>query len=826
MKKQSSFSSHFNILLSTITGLSIALSLLVYTSAWAAVSITDPSGDAYGASPFSDFLAMQITESDSKLTFKLDFVDLHQGAMGAILLDLDGNRQTHGNASSNITEARIEFHISIIGICTAIYYDHEENSEYLNCWVSGNSFYTDLSSSLLSSDIELLEVAAVASINFLCEGRDRIPDEGYLRMSSGEVHIDNEGLLLAPLSLLTDPADAPPPVDLKGMEIEVVGEHLVIRSHYQHLIGPHDINEASVGMVSLDADGDILTGFQNASGVFPTFGVDAYVFYTVYPWALGGNVDVTLTIQDSEQPVETASVQMGKFSSDSCFFRGSDFIELSIPLSLLPEMTDEALLLINAMEPVAGLFDSFPDGGAIQLTDGSLKSYNTCQSEEVYISDPLGDSFAFGGDNDDLLELRACSYEEGTLLSVNYSELQLIGEALTSIHFDIDQNISTGEHTLNFTGDTEIGVEKTLVSQLSSSAGTRPVARGSGSTKAYYGGGPGSSPFFTAIMVEGSSGDLIRGINSLYTLHFGLNRVYITIPHRLFNDNNGMDIHAVTMSGAFGTATFDDEIPNPGVFSLNDPNDIDGDGMPDTWERDYFGDLDTANETSDYDHDDLFDLDEYLHGSNPKKEDTDGDGFIDGEEVAAGSDPLSNVSMPVQLTLQLLPGFNLISIPVNTDTVADAYTLLPILGDDGQVDRILRLDNATGRFQVAGYDGAGNPTGDNFPVISGEGLIVYSNINRDIPFTGVITCPSNDLAAGINLTGLPCHSEGLTAFQLLQSIGDDIVVSSIQRFDPVTGNFGTAVMGSIEQAEGDDFPIEAGKGYIFYMKEDVLNFQP
>jgi len=796
MKKHRLTFSYGIFLRSTITGLSFLLSFLVYSSALADVSIADAAGDAAGASPFSDVLAMHIAANDSNLTLELDFVDLHQGALGAILLDLDGNRQTHGNAAGNITEARIEFHIAILGICTAQFYDGAGNAENLNCWVLGNSFYTVLPEVLLSSAIESLEVAAVASNDFLCDGRDRVPDEGYLRMSNGEVHIDNEGLILAPLSLLTDPAEASSPVDLQGLHIEVVGEHLLIRSSYHHLMEPHDINAASVGMLSMDVDGDILTGFQNASGVFPTLGVDAYVDYTVYPWAEGGNVDVSLTIQDPAQSEETSSLQVGKFSSDSCFLRENNFVELSIPLSFLPEITNDALLLLQALQPETGLSDSFPDEGALTLADGTVTPFNNCQSEESFISDPLGDSFAFGGDNDDLIELRACSYAEGTLLSVQYSELQLIGEALTAIRFDIDQNASTGERTTNATGDTERGVEKTFVSQSDSTS-------------------------VTAIMVEGSSGNLIRGISSLYTIRFGLNRMYVTIPNRLLNDYDGMDIHAVTMSGAFGTATFDDEIPNSGVFSLPVNNDTDGDGIPDSWERDNFGDLATADDTTDYDHDGLLDEDEYLHSSDPKKSDTDGDGFTDGEEVAAGSDPLKNTIRPVQLTLQLRAGFNLVSIPVDVAPFADAYSLLPLLGDADQIERILRFDNTTGRFQVVTYDGEGNPTGDNFPLISGEGIVVYSKHNRTIPFAGVITCPSNDLIAGINLKGFPCSPAEQTAFSVLQDIGDKTVVSSIQHFDPVTGKFETAVLGSSEQAEGDDFPIKPEEGYFLFMRQDL-----
>lgn len=79
--------------------------------------------------------------------------------------------------------------------------------------------------------------------------------------------------------------------------------------------------------------------------------------------------------------------------------------------------------------------------------------------------------------------------------------------------------------------------------------------------------------------------------------------------------------------------------------------DQDGDGIPDAWEITMFGDLTTADETTDYDQDGLLDYVEYLADTDPRAvdtdgdtigdadEDSDGDSLINGDEQAAGTDP-------------------------------------------------------------------------------------------------------------------------------------------------------------------------------------------
>ena len=61
--------------------------------------------------------------------------------------------------------------------------------------------------------------------------------------------------------------------------------------------------------------------------------------------------------------------------------------------------------------------------------------------------------------------------------------------------------------------------------------------------------------------------------------------------------------------------------------------DEDNDGISDSWEYAYFGDLTSTDGTGDADQDGLTDLEEYTAETNPNDADTDDDGLADGDEV-------------------------------------------------------------------------------------------------------------------------------------------------------------------------------------------------
>ena len=97
-----------------------------------------------------------------------------------------------------------------------------------------------------------------------------------------------------------------------------------------------------------------------------------------------------------------------------------------------------------------------------------------------------------------------------------------------------------------------------------------------------------------------------------------------------------------------------------GVVNVQMPFiDTDHDGMYDQWEIDNFGDLTTANATSDYDKDGYTDLQEYLNAFYPVETDPDGDVYdplVKNAPGGTGYNPVSKSSFWLMMLPAILGG--------------------------------------------------------------------------------------------------------------------------------------------------------------------------
>ena len=209
--------------------------------------------------------------------------------------------------------------------------------------------------------------------------------------------------------------------------------------------------------------------------------------------------------------------------------------------------------------------------------------------------------------------------------------------------------------------------------------------------------------------------------------------------------------------------------------------------------------------------------------------DSDGDGFADDAEEVALSNPMDSDSIPVDSELQLQSGYNQVTFPAETMHYGDLQTLMEAMGGPAVIEKVLVFDRNTQQYVDAGY--SDNVfVGTNLPLPAGEGLqglIVFARQDNTINFTSQY-CQTWNLKQGVNLVGSGgCIPAGLTALQLLADPALGAAnVSSIQRFNPETGEFETRGFDENGNQQGIDFPIIPGEGYILNMKQAVPDFRP
>ena len=201
--------------------------------------------------------------------------------------------------------------------------------------------------------------------------------------------------------------------------------------------------------------------------------------------------------------------------------------------------------------------------------------------------------------------------------------------------------------------------------------------------------------------------------------------------------------------------------------------------------------------------------------------DPDGDTYVNEDEISAGSDPCNPYSIPKNSTIQLTPGFNMVSIPAEIQNRQDLNDWLPLLGSSEDIDKVMVYNEMNRRFVTLIPESTTNPS---YLLQGGEALIVYAKQDVSIDFTSAL-CNPVDLEQGFNFVGMACVPADYSAFDLLNAIGN-LDAISIQRFDNTSGKFETAAFDESGHANGVDFPITAGQGYIVNMGNALSQYEP
>ncbi|BBO84834.1 hypothetical protein DSCO28_54000 [Desulfosarcina ovata subsp. sediminis] len=173
-----------------------------------------------------------------------------------------------------------------------------------------------------------------------------------------------------------------------------------------------------------------------------------------------------------------------------------------------------------------------------------------------------------------------------------------------------------------------------------------------------------------------------------------------------------------------------------------------------------------------------------------------------------------------EIAVPIYEGFNLISITEDVTGNPDLRNWLSVIGDSTEIEKVMVYDNQSDEYLTLI---PGSDTNPSYTLAGGEGLIVYARQDKEIEFVSKY-CTAIDLKDGHNLIGFACPSEGYTAYELIQALGSENVIS-IQHYNQTTGKFRTAGFNDTGELFGDNFAITPGEGYFLYMRNSVNAFK-
>ncbi|WHI49549.1 PQQ-binding-like beta-propeller repeat protein [Microbulbifer sp. MLAF003] len=272
-----------------------------------------------------------------------------------------------------------------------------------------------------------------------------------------------------------------------------------------------------------------------------------------------------------------------------------------------------------------------------------------------------------------------------------------------------------------------------------------------------------------------------------------------------------------------GVDSDSDKIPDciEYLFGLNPQNSsdatIDSDGDSITNLEEYFAG--TSPVLADTDADGINDNDEVAVGGGTILPDSDGDGILDGDEDhdfdgTSNSKEVTAGSNPYVSEVHLKAGVNFIHQPFEVPQGYSAFDWMQDLGGSVVVQRIERFDPELNTFSTAQYL-SGTAQGEDFAIQSGEGYVVHLLQEVQQSFDRDIVCPGIQIQQGFNLIGFSCIAGGFSAYDLLEHLGGESSVSSVQRYNTFTGKYESATWHN-GAPTGIDFPLRNTEAYVIY----------
>jgi len=192
-------------------------------------------------------------------------------------------------------------------------------------------------------------------------------------------------------------------------------------------------------------------------------------------------------------------------------------------------------------------------------------------------------------------------------------------------------------------------LSSTEVQALYATGGASPAMSLSPTSLSFSATAGGANPAAQNVSVANSGSGTLADVTTSISYGSGSNWLTVT---RSGSGNSQTLANSVNISGlAAGTYTATVSVYSTGAsnsprtytvtLSVTGGADSDSDGLPDSWETQYFGNPAACDPNADADSDGLTNREEYQRGTNPTDADSDDDGMSDGFEAEHGFDPSS-----------------------------------------------------------------------------------------------------------------------------------------------------------------------------------------